>query len=79
MVVASIAARFRIEGLSGDRFTDLAALIQWLAVAVSVLSGEKLRPSYRPSIGGTICTLLAVDTCRIQRLGLSLRPTTCTT
>src|SRR6476469_10736446 len=30
-------------------------------------------------MGGTICTLLAVDTCLIHRPGLSALPSTCTT
>jgi signal transduction histidine kinase len=37
-VVASLAARFRVEGIVGGRFTDLAAAVQWLAVALCALA-----------------------------------------
>ena len=33
-VIASLAARLRIEGIAGDRFTELATVIQWIAVAL---------------------------------------------
>src|SRR5687767_3024353 len=38
VVIASIAARFTFEGLGGERFTRLAEVVQWIAVAVSVLA-----------------------------------------
>jgi signal transduction histidine kinase len=35
-LISWLATRMRIEGLAGDRFTDLASVIQWIAVAISV-------------------------------------------
>jgi signal transduction histidine kinase len=38
VLIAALAAGLRIEGLAGDRFTDLATIAQWAAVALCALA-----------------------------------------